>query len=88
MAERIKAVGCKPTIHQFESGRSFKEKNMELLLEILFIGTLISGMLYFLFDVKNILWQLAGLVATLAWLIVSGFFIGIGVHWANITFGW
>jgi len=61
---------------------------MEILLEILFIGTLVSGILYFIFDVRDIFWKLAGLLATLAWLIVAGFFIGIGIHWSNITFGW
>ena len=61
---------------------------MELLLEILFIGTLISGLLYFIFDIQKILLYIAAFICWCAAYILAGFFIGIGIHWTNLTFGW
>jgi hypothetical protein len=61
---------------------------MELLFEWLLIITLVGGLSYFIFDSMRIFKDFGLLILNLIILIGCGFFIGIGVHLANITFGW
>lgn len=59
-----------------------------LVLEILVMVVLGSALLYFVFDVKDILVKLLVSIICIIGLIVFGFFLGIGVHLTNLAFGW
>jgi len=64
---------------------------MELFFECLTILILFSGLGYFVFGIKNILWYIgyiAGFISWCAGWILAGFLIGIGIHIVNLTFGW
>lgn len=61
---------------------------MTLFFEVVLIFMLLAGLLYFVFDVEEIIIKAAGYVLFAVVLVISGFFIGIGVHWANVVFGW
>ena len=61
---------------------------MTLFFEIVLIFVLLAGSLYFIFDVEKIIIKAASYVLFAVVLVIFGFFIGIGVHWANVVFGW
>lgn len=61
---------------------------MKLFFEWLLIIILFGGLGYFVFGSMKIFKDFGMLILNLMVLIACGFFIGIGVHLANITFGW
>jgi len=62
--------------------------NVQYFWELLICLVLLIGVLYFMFDVKDITWKLAGWAAGIGVLIGWGFFMGIGMHLCNMAFGW
>lgn len=61
---------------------------MTLFLEILSIVVIIAGLLYFVFDIKDIAIKIMILILVAGALSATGFFIGIGIHLTNLVFGW
>ena len=61
---------------------------MALFFEIVLVSVLVIGLLYFVFDIKDITTKIAAIIHYVVIWVVTGFFIGIGVHLTNLAFGW
>jgi len=61
---------------------------MTLFLEIMVVIVLIAGLLYFVFDIKDIVIKIIILILIAGTLSIAGFFIGIGIHLTNLVFRW
>ena len=61
---------------------------MTLFLEIALIIVITAGLLYFVFDIKDIAIDIMILILVAGALSIAGFFIGIGIHLTNLVFGW
>jgi len=56
--------------------------------EIILVLLLLGGLVYFLLDSTAVLEWMAGWIAAIIAMVLFGFFIAIGIHYANIMFGW
>ena len=56
--------------------------------ETILILLLLGGLVYFLLDSTALLEWMARWVVAIIIMILFGFFIAIGIHYANIMFGW
>jgi len=61
---------------------------MELFLEWSLVIVLIAGLMYFLLDSTALFEWIERWLAAILVLLGIGFVLGIGIHLANITFGW
>ena len=61
---------------------------MILFFEILLLLALAIGLLYFIFDFKEVVATVIALIYRAVILVIAGFFIGIGIHLTNLMFGW
>ncbi len=61
---------------------------LELFAEMFVILLLVGGMLYLVLDAKAVITWLVASVCSVILLVVAGFFMGIGIHYTNLFFGW
>jgi len=61
---------------------------VELFFEWALIILLVSGLLYFVLDTKDIFWKLLSIIVSVVVLIGAGAILAIGIHYANKLFGW
>jgi len=57
-------------------------------LEVMLVLLLTGGLVYFLLDSTAVFEWMARWIAAITIMILFGFFIAIGIHYANIMFGW